>query len=150
MSDSRSNVGADSTRNQAKDEEKNRQKTEKLRKFEEKRAKLTASQAVSKPEKTKSKTISDVPTYDDPTPFGEKNIQLDLDHVSLRAYNPTAVESSHYAWWEKMNFFAPSPELTNTSGADKPFVIIEPPPNVTGALHMGHALSGTLQDIMIR
>lgn len=150
MSDNHSHQGADASRNKTKDEEKERKKAEKLRKFEEKNAKRTASQTVSKPEKTKSKAISDVPAYHDPTPFGEKKVLLDLDHPSLKAYNPAAVESSHYAWWEKMNFFAPSPELTNAAGADKPFVIIEPPPNVTGALHMGHALSGTLQDIMIR
>jgi valyl-tRNA synthetase len=150
MSDSRSDLGAAGSRNHAKDKEKDRQKAEKLRKFEEKHAKRAASQAASKPEKTKSKTISDVPAYNDPTPLGEKKVQLDLDHASLRSYNPVAVESSHYAWWEKMNFFAASPEPSNTSDADRPFVIIEPPPNVTGALHMGHALSGTLQDIMIR
>jgi valyl-tRNA synthetase len=150
MSDSQSHPSADGSRNKAKDEEKERKKAEKLRKFEEKNAKRAASQATSKPEKTKSKTISDVPVYNDPTIPGEKKILLDLDHASLRAYNPAAVESSHYAWWEKMNFFAPSPEFTDKSSADKPVVIIEPPPNVTGALHMGHALSGTLQDIMIR
>ena len=150
MSDSQFHPSADGSGNKAKDEEKERKKAEKLRKFEEKNAKRAALQATSKPEKTKSKTISDVPAYNDPTTPGEKKILLDLDHASLKAYNPAAVESSHYAWWEKMNFFAPSPEITNTSDADKPFVIIEPPPNVTGALHMGHALSGTLQDIMIR
>ena len=150
MSDSQSHPSADGSRNRAKDEEKERKKAEKLRKFEEKNAKRAASQATSKPEKTKSKTISDVPVYNDPTTPGEKKILLDLDHASLRAYNPAAVESSHYIWWEKMNFFAPSSEFTDKSSADKPFVIIEPPPNVTGALHMGHALSGTLQDIMIR
>lgn len=150
MSDSQSHPSADGSRNKAKDEEKERKKAEKLRKFEEKNAKRAASQTTSKTEKTKSKTISDVPVYNDPTTPGEKKILLDLDHASLRAYNPAAVESSHYAWWEKMNFFASSPEFDDKSSADKPFVIIEPPPNVTGALHMGHALSGTLQDIMIR
>ncbi|GAB7333465.1 hypothetical protein MBLNU13_g05062t2 [Cladosporium sp. NU13] len=150
MSDDQSHPNADDSRNIAKDEEKERKKAEKLRKYEEKNAKRAASQATGKPEKTKSKTISDVPPYHDPTPPGEKKILLDLDHDSLRAYNPAAVESSHYAWWEKMNFFAPSPEFTDNSSVYKPFVIIEPPPNVTGALHMGHALSGTLQDIMIR
>ena len=118
MSDSQSHPSADGSRNKAKDEEKERKKAEKLRKFEEKNAKRAASQATSKPEKTKSKTISDVPVYNDPTTPGEKKILLDLDHASLRAYNPAAVESSHYAWWEKMNFFAPSPEVTDKSSAD--------------------------------
>lgn len=150
MSHSQSHPSADGSRNQAKDEEKECKKAEKLRKFEEKNAKRAVSHATSKPEKSKSKTNSDAPAYNDPTPPGEKKILLDLDHASLRAYNPVAVESSHYAWWEKMNFFATSSKFTDKSSADKPFVIIEPPPNVTGALHVGHALSGTLQDIMIR
>jgi len=73
-----------------------------------------------------------------------------FDDPHFTAYNPTAVESAWYAWWEKEKFF--EPEFT-ADGKIKPegsFVIVEPPPNVTGALHMGHALGNSLQDVMIR
>jgi valyl-tRNA synthetase len=73
-----------------------------------------------------------------------------LDDPQYKAYNPTAVESAWYSWWEKEGFF--KPEFT-ADGKIKPegsFVIVEPPPNVTGNLHMGHALGNALQDVMIR
>ena len=73
-----------------------------------------------------------------------------FDDPQYKAYNPTAVESAWYAWWEKEGFF--KPEFTS-DGKVKPagsFVIVEPPPNVTGNLHMGHALGGALQDTLIR
>jgi valyl-tRNA synthetase len=60
------------------------------------------------------------------------------------------VESAWYSWWEKEGFF--KPEFTK-DGEVKPkgsFVIVEPPPNVTGMLHIGHALANALQDVMIR
>ena len=66
------------------------------------------------------------------------------------AYDPTAVESAWYEWWEKEKFF--SPDLT-TDGKLKPegnFVIPIPPPNVTGSLHLGHALTNSIQDCLTR
>ncbi|MDR2935234.1 MAG: valine--tRNA ligase [Candidatus Adiutrix sp.] len=50
-----------------------------------------------------------------------------------------------YEWWERSGFFRADPEKPG-----EPFVIVIPPPNVTGNLHMGHALDETLQDILIR
>ncbi len=60
-------------------------------------------------------------------------------------YRPTEVEEELYAEWEKSGVFACRPD-SNTS----PYTIVIPPPNVTGSLHMGHALNFTLQDILIR
>ncbi|MBI4358651.1 MAG: valine--tRNA ligase, partial [Candidatus Omnitrophica bacterium] len=60
-------------------------------------------------------------------------------------YNSKDVESKWYAIWEKQGYFAPKRDPTK-----KPFVIVIPPPNVTGILHMGHALNNTIQDILIR
>jgi valyl-tRNA synthetase len=60
------------------------------------------------------------------------------------AYNPIAVESAWYAWWEKKGFFKPDPNAKET------FVIPIPPPNVTGSLHLGHALTVSIQDTLIR
>ncbi|MDR1606933.1 MAG: valine--tRNA ligase [Deltaproteobacteria bacterium] len=60
-------------------------------------------------------------------------------------FNHAQLESQIYARWEESGLFAPK---ANSQGA--PFVIVIPPPNVTGNLHMGHALDNTLQDILIR
>jgi valyl-tRNA synthetase len=60
-------------------------------------------------------------------------------------YNSTATETKLYERWEKSGAFACDVKSSKT-----PFTIMIPPPNVTGSLHMGHALSYTLQDILIR
>lgn len=62
-----------------------------------------------------------------------------------RAYDPAAVEARWYRFWEENGFFKPRDDADGD-----PFVIIMPPPNVTGELHMGHALFATVEDIMIR
>lgn len=62
-----------------------------------------------------------------------------------KAYEPKTVESKWYSFWESAgHFHAPD------SPKKKTYCIVIPPPNVTGALHMGHALNNTLQDILIR
>jgi valyl-tRNA synthetase len=61
-------------------------------------------------------------------------------------YLPSEVESKVFARWEKAGIFSPEPE----GEAAENFSIAVPPPNVTGALHMGHALNGTIQDLLIR
>ncbi len=60
-------------------------------------------------------------------------------------FNPQAIEDKHYDRWEASGAFACDPA---SKGA--PFTIMMPPPNVTGSLHMGHALNMTLQDILTR
>nr|MBU1328224.1 valine--tRNA ligase [Candidatus Omnitrophota bacterium] len=60
-------------------------------------------------------------------------------------YNPKDHEESIYSKWENSGFFHAEPDFSK-----KPFTITIPPPNVTGILHMGHALNNTLQDILIR
>ncbi|MGO9112517.1 MAG: valine--tRNA ligase [Thermoguttaceae bacterium] len=62
-----------------------------------------------------------------------------------KQYNPTAAQQRWYAFWESHGFFHSEPNR-----AKKPYSIVIPPPNVTGALHLGHALNNTLQDILIR
>src|SRR5438046_10755457 len=62
-------------------------------------------------------------------------------------YQPRDVESRIYAAWEAADAFrAGRPERKQA----EPFCIVIPPPNVTGSLHMGHALNNTLQDILCR
>jgi valyl-tRNA synthetase len=65
--------------------------------------------------------------------------------VLEKSYQPDAVEQKHYDEWEKSGAFASG----KRDNAD-PYTIVIPPPNVTGSLHMGHALNNTLQDILIR
>ena len=59
-------------------------------------------------------------------------------------YNHINIENKIYEYWEKNNFFKPKKNKA------KHFSIVIPPPNVTGSLHMGHALNNSLQDILIR
>ena len=73
-----------------------------------------------------------------------------LDDPYHKAYIPKVVESGWYAWWEKSGFFEPELGPDKTLKKEGCFVIPEPPPNVTGALHMGHALPNALQDTLIR
>ncbi len=62
-----------------------------------------------------------------------------------KAYEPGKVEQKWYRFWLEKGYFKPTIDL-----GKKPFVIIMPPPNVTGELHVGHALTATLEDIMTR
>src|SRR5690349_4896240 len=70
-----------------------------------------------------------------------------MDDKFLKPYSPQETEPRIYKLWEKSGFFNPD----NLPKRHKdPYTIIMPPPNVTGVLHMGHALTITLEDIMIR
>src|SRR6476661_9427357 len=64
-----------------------------------------------------------------------------------KQYDPKAAEQHHYERWEKSGAFAP--EINKDPNAPV-FTIVIPPPNVTGSLHMGHALQHTLMDVMTR
>ena len=64
-----------------------------------------------------------------------------------KAYDPKQAEQSHYERWEKSGFF--TPEINEDPNAVK-YSIVIPPPNVTGSLHMGHALQHTLMDVLVR
>lgn len=64
-----------------------------------------------------------------------------------KAYDPRSAEKDHYQRWETEGFFAP--EINKDPNAKK-YSIVIPPPNVTGSLHMGHALQHTIMDVLIR
>ncbi|MCU0609352.1 MAG: class I tRNA ligase family protein, partial [Chitinispirillaceae bacterium] len=62
-----------------------------------------------------------------------------------KQYSPSLVEDQWYARWTEKNYFTADP------ASPKPkYSIVIPPPNVTGVLHMGHALNNTIQDILTR
>lgn len=145
----------DGTPKTPKEIEKERKKAEKLLKFAAKQAKKAAAAASNnnngqKKAKKAKKEAEPVPEFVDKTVPGEKKILVSLDDPALKAYNPANVESSWYDWWVKSGAF--DPEFTE-DGKIKPeglFCIPAPPPNVTGALHIGHALTISIQDSLIR
>ena len=62
-----------------------------------------------------------------------------------KVYDPKSVEDRTYAFWQEGNFFH-----AKVDPEKEPYTIVIPPPNITGQLHMGHALDETLQDVLIR
>ncbi|HUG43682.1 MAG TPA: class I tRNA ligase family protein, partial [Acidobacteriota bacterium] len=62
-----------------------------------------------------------------------------------KTYEPAEVESRLYRWWEESGWFR-----ADSASEAETYSIVMPPPNVTGSLHMGHALNSTLQDILCR
>lgn len=72
---------------------------------------------------------------------------IEQEKITLpKAYEPQAVEDKWYRFWEEHGYFRPRPEAKGRPT----FVISMPPPNVTGALHLGHAITATVEDILIR
>src|SRR5689334_13132012 len=67
----------------------------------------------------------------------------DQQPITSSAYEPGTVESHWYDVWDKAGYFQPSSD-------GKPYIVVIPPPNVTGSLHMGHALNMTVQDVLVR
>ena len=62
-----------------------------------------------------------------------------------KSFDPKSVEAKHYSNWEKSGYFT-----APVDASKEPYCIMMPPPNVTGSLHMGHALTFTLQDVLTR
>ncbi|KAK4122011.1 hypothetical protein N657DRAFT_635452 [Parathielavia appendiculata] len=140
-----------------KELEKERKKAAKLAKFHlKKAAQLEAQEAAAnanttKDKKEKQKVEAEVlPPFFEDTPAGEKKRLKPFDDPYYASYHPVAVESAWYAWWEKEGFFQPQFTPEGNVKPEGSFVIMVPPPNVTGALHMGHALGNSLQDLLIR
>jgi valyl-tRNA synthetase len=79
----------------------------------------------------------------DSQPEGSKK---QIDKVQIQAYSPKIVEHSWYSWWEKEGFFT----ANNKHTKGKTFTIVIPPPNVTGTLHLGHALTDSIEDTIVR
>ena len=87
--------------------------------------------------------------HDDNAPFPETPVAAPPPEASGGAYDPSAVEAKWYVFWEAGGFFHADPDAV-LQASKTPFVIPMPPPNVTGRLHMGHALQDTVQDLLIR
>jgi valyl-tRNA synthetase len=68
-----------------------------------------------------------------------------------KVYEPGAVEERWAPVWAELGLTAPAPPSPPAPGSEKPsFSMVIPPPNITGALHVGHALNSTLQDVLAR
>ncbi|XP_058769758.1 valine--tRNA ligase, mitochondrial 1-like [Vicia villosa] len=134
-----------------KKDEKAREKQLKKEKFLQKQAQQQQAQqsAANASKKSEKKAVKrgaedeNPADYIDPeTTLGDKK---QMSRQLAKQYNPTAVEKSWYEWWEKSKYFVADASSTKPS-----FVIVLPPPNVTGALHIGHALTAAIEDTMIR
>jgi valyl-tRNA synthetase len=84
----------------------------------------------------------------DQTPSGEKKF---LEGVFPPSYQPKYVEAAWQSWWEAAGFY--TPDIEKALACDNPqdkFVMVIPPPNVTGSLHLGHALTIAIEDTLTR
>uniref|UniRef100_A0A6Q2XE56 Valine--tRNA ligase n=1 Tax=Esox lucius TaxID=8010 RepID=A0A6Q2XE56_ESOLU len=133
------------TEAQLKKEAKNREKLEKFQKKKEMEEKKKQEKKLAKPEKKELGTIS----YDVPTPPGEKK---DVLRPLPDSYSPQYVEAAWYPWWEKQGYFKPEHGRKSVSEPNPRgvFMMCIPPPNVTGSLHLGHALTNAIQDCLTR
>ncbi|ROT37910.1 valyl-tRNA synthetase [Sodiomyces alkalinus F11] len=141
-----------SSKNELKEKLKAEKAAEKAARYAAKQNKQKQekpSQEKSKPQSSKAESQLPLPPFENDTPLGEKKALHSFDHPHFSAYNPSAVEAAWYQWWEKSGFFKPE-ACKQGSDAAGTFVIPLPPPNVTGALHCGHALANSLQDTLIR
>lgn len=105
----------------------------------------SGSRAAAKKEKADAKVIE--PVFVNNVPEGDKK---DMSEPMASGYHPPAVESAWYSWWVKSGFFEPE---FGPDGKILPagvFVVPAPPPNVTGSLHIGHALTIAIQDTLVR
>lgn len=129
----------------------------KMEKFLQKQAKRTEASASAPKEKEstveKLAKLTDQLVLED-VPEGKKK---DVTTELAPSYIPRQVEHSWYSFWEKNGFFKPEYDQTEArlKGDTKDltrdkFVIVIPPPNVTGTLHIGHALTSSIQDCLVR
>ncbi|GLV42742.1 Valyl-tRNA synthetase [Carabus blaptoides fortunei] len=136
----------------AKQLEKEAKKQAKLDKLKQKLEKQTAQpkkENVEKKEKRKEKEPKESAVYTSDTKPGDKK---DITCAMPDAYSPKYVEAAWYSWWEKQGYFKPeygrkSVSEPNPKGT---FMMVIPPPNVTGSLHLGHALTNAIEDAITR
>mmetsp|Transcript_20106 Transcript_20106/g.36669 ORF Transcript_20106/g.36669 Transcript_20106/m.36669 type:complete len:1094 (-) Transcript_20106:194-3475(-) len=96
----------------------------------------------------KKKLALPKPEFVNLTPKGEKK---DLSQSPMAdAYHPQAVEAAWQDWWEASGFYSCDPATAEGKSDDEKFVMVIPPPNVTGSLHLGHALTAAVEDTLTR
>jgi valyl-tRNA synthetase len=75
---------------------------------------------------------------------------LDMTKPMPESYDPTFTESAWDDWWIQKKFFEVNPQEAKKLTRDKRFIMLLPPPNVTGSLHLGHTLMGAIEDSITR
>jgi hypothetical protein len=103
--------------------------------------------AKKKAKEIKAKDKAPEVKYVDETPPGMKKI---LTNEFPATYQPSYVESAWQEWWEKSGFYKPNLQEALQRDAEQKFIMVIPPPNVTGSLHLGHALTSTIEDTLTR
>ena len=89
-----------------------------------------------------------LPPLDKPPPppyYSTRSCFKNMSDQISKTYDPASIEAPIYKMWLDEKCFHPQP-----TDPGKPYCIVIPPPNVTGALHLGHAINNTLQDVLIR
>ncbi|XP_062265343.1 valine--tRNA ligase, mitochondrial isoform X1 [Platichthys flesus] len=120
---------------------------EKQRRRREREQTILSSQHSSAEDKPVKWTEKQRILYTATTPPGTKK---DTSLPFPTSYSPEYVESSWYQWWEKEGFFSPEQHERLPQAVDRTFSLCIPPPNVTGTLHLGHALTVAVQDALVR
>ncbi|XP_011864284.1 PREDICTED: valine--tRNA ligase [Vollenhovia emeryi] len=136
----------------AKQLQKDAKKLAKLEKFKHKQEKKGTEKQINvkeKAEKNDKKKETAAILYTIDTPPGEKK---NVAGPMPGTYSPQYVEAAWYAWWEKQGFFKPEygrKDILEENPKGK-FIMVIPPPNVTGFLHLGHALTNAVEDAITR
>jgi tRNA synthetases class I (I, L, M and V) len=88
------------------------------------------------------------PAFVNTTPKGQKK---DLSMLNMDdGYHPSAVEAAWQDWWEASGYYTCDPAAAASKSSEEKFVMVIPPPNVTGSLHLGHALTAAVEDTLTR
>ncbi|EGD82318.1 valyl-tRNA synthetase 2 [Salpingoeca rosetta] len=134
---------------------KEKKKIQKMEKFlkkqqqKEQQAAVAGSDSKKKDKKKKKKKAEDTFVYKPVQPGEKKN----LDDMPSQ-YHPDMVQRDWYEWWTKQGFFKPEYNEGHEKIAcpceKKSYTLVIPPPNVTGSLHMGHALTNSIEDTLTR
>nr|XP_019572932.1 PREDICTED: valine--tRNA ligase, mitochondrial isoform X2 [Rhinolophus sinicus] len=106
-----------------------------------------ARKSKSPAESGKAWTPKEIVLYEIPTELGEKK---DVSGPLPPAYSPQYVEAAWYPWWVREGFFKPEYQTRLPQATGETFSMCIPPPNVTGSLHIGHALTVAIQDALVR
>ncbi|XP_077781306.1 valine--tRNA ligase, mitochondrial isoform X1 [Podarcis muralis] len=124
--------------------EKQKRQRERLEAIE---AGLLAGSKEQPPSQARGRALKSTVLYDIPTTAGEKK---DTSAPLPVSYSPRYVEAAWYSWWVKEGFFKPEHQYLLPHRKPETFSLSLPPPNVTGSLHLGHALTVALEDALVR
>ncbi|KAF7235606.1 Valine--tRNA ligase, mitochondrial [Varanus komodoensis] len=124
--------------------EKQKRQRERLASIE---AGLVTGMKEEPPSQGRNRSLRILAEYDIPTPAGQKK---DTSRPLPTSYSPRYVEAAWYTWWMKEGFFKPEYQHQVPHWKPETFSLSIPPPNVTGSLHLGHALTVAIEDALVR